>query len=392
MLPALVWHLVRRLPRLVVVSWLLVTAVFVMVHVAPGSPVIHLAADHEMSRQAVVLQASRLGIDDPFGVRYGRYLADLVRGDLGASLSLYPRSVLGIIAERLPRTVALLGFATLLAFAAGYRTGRWAAWRHNTPGDRIVTVTAVVATTVFVPWVAVSAIWLFAFRLGWLPSGRMTTPAVWRDAPWSANTVLGWIVLTLACGAAGIIVARAVRRRQTGSRWHAYAVVVMGWAPSVAVVAGPLGPYVVDIVRHAALPTLTIAVLGFGATALLVRTAMLESLTADHVIVAKLIGLDDDSIRNRHVARVAAQPIAASLVLAIAGVVGGSVVFETVFSWPGLGMTLLQSAVVGDVPLVVGSLLAYTIVFVVLHALLEFVQPWLDPRVGVGPTTRPMPS
>lgn len=389
------WCLLRRVPQMLVVLWLLVTIVFVVVHLSPGDPTLHLALDHELPRQARLLQQQRLGLDDPILVRYGRYLASLATGDLGVSLSRYPHSVASIIAERLPRTLALLGAATAIAFVAGFAVGRWAAWRHGRLADHVTTSLSVLATTVFVPWVAFSAIWLFAFGLGWLPSGRMITPAVWRDAAWTVNQVLMVamlfaLVVAVLVGGALVIWARA-RSATLVARARVAAVAaatVMALAASVAAVH-PMRPYVMDIVWHTVLPTLTVTVLAFGATALLTRTAMLEAMGADHVTVARAHGLDERVVRHQHVVRVSLQPLAASLVLAAAGVVGGSVVFESIFSWPGLGMTLMDAAVAGDIPLVVGSLMMYAVVFLVLHAVLEIVQPMLDPRLrgDTGRTT-----
>jgi len=395
MLQRQVWNLVVRIPQMLLVLWLLVTIVFVTVNLAPGDPTLHLALDPEAPREVRLLQQQRLGLDQPLITRYGRYVAALAVGDLGLSMSLYPRSVAGIIAERLPRTVALLGTATVLAFFGGFAVGRWAAWRRGSAVDHATSVVSVFLTTAFVPWIAFTSIWLFAFELGWLPSGRLVTPAVWRDAPWSANEVIATIAVRsgVLLGAIGAVmvamhVARVwwpavVIRRLRGSAVVA-AIAVFAWSW----IGHPMMSLVADILRHAILPTITLTVLAFGATALLTRTAMLEVVASDHVAVAVAHGLDDRVVRNRHVARVALQPLGASLVLSAAGVVAGSIVFETIFSWPGLGMTFMNAAVSGDVPLVVGVLLTYAVVFLVLHLILELAQPFLDPRVAkrVGPS------
>ncbi|MEX2563477.1 MAG: ABC transporter permease [Nitriliruptoraceae bacterium] len=378
-----------RIPQMLVVLWLLVTIVFVTVALAPGDPTLHLALDPEVPREARLLQQQRLGLDQSLMVRYGRYVGSLAVGDFGVSMSLYPRSVTGIIAERLPRTVALLGTATVLAFVAGFTVGRWAAWRRGTTVDHVTSVVSVAVTTAFVPWVAFTAIWLFAFEFGWLPSGRLVTPALWRDAPWSANEVIATIVARSGVVLGVVLITMAVLRILRG--WLrpkvvrflrgaavALTITVFGWSW----IAHPMRSLAADIVWHAILPTITLTVLAFGATALLTRTAMLEAITSPHVAVAAAHGLDDRVVRNRHVARVALQPLGASLVLSAAGVVAGSIVFETIFSWPGLGMTFMAAAVSGDVPLVVGVLVTYAIVFLVLHVVLEIVQPMLDPRVA----------
>jgi peptide/nickel transport system permease protein len=378
-------RIASRLAQMVLVLWLVVTIVFAAVHLAPGDPTLHLALDPRLPPAARQLQIERLGLDQPLRMQYTTYLAGVATGDLGVSTSLYPREVGEIIRQRMPRTIALLGFATLFAFGAGFVLGKWMAWRHGSVAEQGTTLVAVLLYTAFPPWVALLMIWLFAFRLGWFPSGRFLTPAVWRDAPWEANavflTLFAFVGAAVLAGAA--ILALAAR---PGAAWARRATLVSGATILVASSAGwwashPMRHYALDIAWHTALPTLTLTLLAFGATALLTRTTLLDVMQEDHVLTARAKGLPERTVRSRHIARPALSPIVASLVLGFGGVVTGSIVFETVFSWPGLGLTFLDAAVQGDVPLTVGVLISYGIVLLALHVVVDVTQVLLDPRV-----------
>ena len=113
----------------------------------------------------------------------------------------------------------------------------------------------------------------------------------------------------------------------------------------------PAWPYVWDIAHHTMLPVLTLGLVAFGATMLLTRSAMLETLGEDYIMTARAKGLPDWQIRDRHAARNAMLPVTTSLVLALAFVIGGGIVTETIFSWPGMGLIFLQAIAVSDIPL-----------------------------------------
>ncbi len=374
-----------RLLQALFTLWLLVTVVFLTVQFAPGDPTLHLALHPDLPPAARQVQIERLGLDQPVHVQYGRYLAGLLVGDLGVSATLYPRDVGAVIAQRLPRTIALLGLATLAAFGIGLVAGRWAAWRRGTPADTGSTVVAVFLHTAFPPWVALMAIWVFAFELGWFPSGRFLTPSVWRDAPWSSTQVFahlfaGATMLAAALAVVWVVASGVDRPRVRRVARTAGIVVVLAIATAVSVLH-PMRTLAANILWHTALPTFTLTVLAFGATMLLTRTSMLETLEQDHVLVARARGLPERVVRRDHVARPAMNPIVASLVLSLAGLVTGSIVFEAVFSWPGLGLTFVDAAIGGDVPLATGIVLTYGIMLLVAHVALDLVQVRIDPRL-----------
>ncbi|MEX2487536.1 MAG: ABC transporter permease [Nitriliruptoraceae bacterium] len=371
-----------RLVQMALVLWLLATTVFVVIRLAPGDPTLHLALDPSLPPAARQLQVERMGLDLPLWGQYVTYLGGLVTGDLGVSMHEYPREVTDIIAERLPRTVALVVVATVAAFALGVVVGRWTAWRRDSHADRTVTGLLVFAATAFPPWVAYLMIWVFAYELGWLPSGRFLTPEVWRDAPVTVSSVFLALGATAALVAVGAVVAALARARELATP---RAVVVI----SVTLVAGVLGVWAMhparhfaaDLLWHAMLPTVTLTLLTLGPAALLMRSAMVTTTNTDTVLYARARGLGERLVRNRHAARLALPPVIAAFALNLAGVVTGSLVFERVFSWPGLGTTFVDAAVAGDAPLASGIIVTYGVVLVGMHLLLEGAQWALDPRL-----------
>jgi peptide/nickel transport system permease protein len=162
----------------------------------------------------------------------------------------------------------------------------------------------------------------------------------------------------------------------------------LGIAVVVGLVAfwfvSPAWVYVRDIAWHTMLPVITLGLVAFGATMLLTRSAMLETLAEDYIMTARAKGIPDNIIRDRHAARNAMLPVATSLVLALAFVIGGGIVTETIFSWPGMGLVFLQAIAVSDIPLAVGALSITGILALVGHLVADILYAVLDPRIRIG--------
>ena len=131
------------------------------------------------------------------------------------------------------------------------------------------------------------------------------------------------------------------------------------------------------------LPVITLGLVAFGATMLLTRSAMLETLGEDYILTARAKGLPDNVIRDRHAARNALLPVTTSLVLALAFVIGGGIVTETVFSWPGMGLIFLQAINVSDIPLAVGALSITGVLALFGHLAADIMYAVLDPRIRI---------
>ena len=230
-------------------------------------------------------------------------------------------------------------------------------------------------------------IWLFAFKAGWFPIGKFLDPVVWRDAPTDANAVFNRMILTAIAVSVVVFLAFffTTRRRvpgalfiQGGSVAASVLVVVGVWLASGA------GYLAWDIITHMALPVFTLALISFAGTMLLTRNSMLETMREDYVMAARAKGLPESQIRDRHVARNALLPVVTSFVFSLAFAVDGGVIIESIFSWPGMGQTLVSAAVSEDLPLAVGAFVFVGIFVLLAHLAADILYVYLDPRIRMG--------
>jgi peptide/nickel transport system permease protein len=151
--------------------------------------------------------------------------------------------------------------------------------------------------------------------------------------------------------------------------------VLLYWVPS------GLGRYALNILHHLSLPVLTLTLINFAGTMLLTRNSMLETLREDYITTARAKGLPDHVIRDRHAARNAMLPVVTTFVFSLAAAIGGGVLTETVFSWPGMGSTLIEAAQVQDVPMIMGGLVFVGSLTLLAHLVADVLYALLDPRI-----------
>ncbi len=332
-----------------------------------------------------------MGLTGSLFSQYVTYMKNFFTGNLGISFSEYPREVTSIIGERLPRTLALFLFATLLSFWLGFKAGKLIAWRRGTKLETAMTTTGVFFQTVFYPWFALMMIWAFAFGLGWFPIGKFLTVDKWFDAPpgVEANGVFNRMLITaLIVGL--VLVAVEIIGRRSHDRKRGRQLI---WAGRILLIGGLLiwwttvwseqVPFALDIGWHLLLPTITLSLIGYGATMLLTRASMLETLREDFILTARAKGVPDKVIRDKHAARNALLPVTTSLVLSLAFLIGGGVITETVFSWPGMGATLLSAAIQEDIPLTIGAFAFIAVLVLTAHLIIDIMYMYLDPRIRV---------
>ena len=318
--------IVRRLLQSVIVMLGVTLLSFVALHLA-GDPtflyVSERASTEEIERARVLL-----GFDKPLPEQYLSYLSGLVRGDLGTSLrSRQP--ALDMVAERLPATLELTFFALLLAIGLSLPIGIISATRRGTPID--------------------SGIMFFAM-IG------QSMPSFW----------LG-IMLILFVGLALKILP------------------ISGHIPVIApLLQGDLNTAITNIpsaVQHLILPGVTIATFSLARNSRLIRSAMLEVLAQDYVQTARSKGLPNRSITLRHAFRNALIPVVTILGLEFGFLLGGVVVTETVFSWPGVGRLVFNAINQRDIPLVQASVVVFSLMFVVINLVVDLLYARLDPRI-----------
>jgi peptide/nickel transport system permease protein len=375
----------RRLFQGLVLLVVFLALVYLLLEAQPGDISQQLIANPELPPEAQQMLRESLGLDQPLAVRTFNYVVNFFQGDLGFSFTQFPSTVSSLIIERLPRTIVLFLSATLVAYYMGFTLGKIMAWRRGRATETALTLGGVAGYTVFYPWFAIIMLWFFGFILGWVPLGKFIDVGEWTGAPQSANQVfLRMIVSAFAVGLVAValkVVARRLRTESLQRRvWRiGFWVIVTGYVGYWWL--SPLRPYVGDILHHTALPVLTLASVAFAGVMLLTRSSMLETLREDYILTARAKGLADRAIRDEHAARNALLPVVTSLVLALAFVISGGIITETVFSWPGLGQMLLGATLLEDVPLATGTLGIIGILALLGHLVADIAYMYLDPRI-----------
>lgn len=314
-----------RLLQTALVLWVVATLLFLIFRLMPGNPLVAyidptFTADMERALKR------QFGLDQPLYVQYGIYLQNLVRGEFGRSF-FSREPVSQVLAQVLPNTLALTLSALALAYVVGIFGGAVLAARRGTwvEGWGIPAVLATRAAPEF--WVGMLALAIFSFNLKWFPSTGATSP---------------------------------------GSMYTSW------WAQVRSV----------DFVRHLTLPAVTLALYLQGLPTLLMRNTMLEVMDEDFITFCRMRGLPERSILLRHAARNALLPVVTAFALGVGYAIGGNVIVETVFSWPGLGRALIRAVAGKDYPVAQAAFFFIAVVMIVMNFLADVLYSVLDPRVS----------
>lgn len=294
---------------------------FLLIHMAPGDPVVALAGESGDAEYYAFMRA-KFGLDQPLPAQLATYAGNVVRGDFGTSY-IHGRAALDVILERLPATLLLTGTALAVSTAVGLALGVAAASRRG--GVRDVTVTTVslglYAAPVF--WVAQLAVLLVALRLQWVPVQGMTT---------ARTTATGWV-------------------------------------------------HVADVAHHLLLPALVLAAAELAAVARLTRAGLVDELDRDYVRTARGKGVPEHLVLLRHALRRALLPVVTVVGGRVGHLVSGAVIVEVVFGWPGIGQLLLSSMQNRDTPIVLGVFFIVALAVIIANLLTDLVYGLLDPRI-----------
>ncbi len=310
-----------------VLIFLTVALNFFLPRAMPGSPLAYLAGEDVGLMSAEVRREvlARHALDLPLGTQFARYLGNLVRGDLGHSYQR-GRPVAEIIAERLPWTLLLTATSLVLSTLIGVALGAWAAWRRGQSSDLSLLLVVMFFRSMPSFWIAVILVAVFAVGLGWFPIYGAYTP---------------WLVAT-------------------------------GWER------------VLNVLRHLALPVLSLTLIGSAETFLVMRYAMLDVLGEDYIATARAKGLSERVVLYKHALRNALLPVATVFMLNLGFTVSGATVIETVFAYPGLGRLMYEAVLSRDYPLLQASFLVVTLAVVLANLLADLLYPLLDPRVRLS--------
>ena len=377
-------YLSRRVTQMALTLFLIFTVTFVLVQAQPGDYASFYALNPDLPPDVKEQMRATFGLDRPVWQQYLLHMRNTVTGNFGVSFGHFPRPVLDVLAERLPRTIVLFGSATAASVYIGFLLGKAIAWRRGGFLEYTATISGTVLFTAFTPAFALMMIWLFAFRLGWLPVGKFLDPLVWRDADITSTSVFSFMLVTAVAfvAFASLVLFVSGRAERTGRRWPAILALVAGaLAAALGWGLSGIGPLALDIVRHMVLPVATLTLISFAGTMLLTRNSMLETVREDYVTAARAKGLPDGQVRDRHAARNALLPVVTSLIYSLIFALDGSVIIESVFSWPGIGLTLLEAVRSEDLPLVMGAIVFIGFLSLLSHLIVDVLYVYLDPRI-----------
>ncbi len=242
--------------------------------------------------------------------------------------------------------------------------------------------------SIFTPWFALIMMWLFSYTLKWFPLGKFLDPKVWRKlpagSPINANLIFNQMILTatIACLllVAIYFITRKLNPNHAARLFSGSAVLVIGGA-LILWSLNPYGYLAADILHHLILPVMTLTLINFSFTMLLTRTTMLETLREDYIMAARAKGLSERTVRDHHAARNALLPVFTSFIINLPFIMAGGIITETIFSWPGMGLTLLQAANAGDTPMIMGAWLFIGALSLLSHLVADLAYLFLDPRI-----------
>jgi peptide/nickel transport system permease protein len=311
---------------MVVVVFAIIVVNFLLIHAAPGDPASVIAGQSGAADPKFIEQLRHeFGLDRPLYEQLWIYVRNVASFDLGFS-HRQQRPVLDLIMERLPATLLLTGTAFAFAVLAGISLGTAAARRVGSWADSLITVVALAfyATPIF--WVGLMLVLVFSVWLGWLPSFGMTT---------------------------------------VGADLHGFAVIADG-------------------ARYLILPSLTLGLFYMGVYARLVRASMLEVADQDFVKTARAKGASEGRILRRHVLRNALLPVVTFAGIQAGQLIGGSILVETVFAWPGIGRLAFDALLARDYALLLGVFLCTSVLVVLFNLITDLLYVAIDPRVGLS--------
>lgn len=298
---------------------------FFLLQLAPGDAADVMAGEAgAATEETMAMLRQRFGLDLPVLQQLYAYLSNLAQGSLGFS-PRYNLPVATLIGQRLPGTLLLMGFALTIALALGVLLGTIMALNAGRWPDRILSVASLIFYSVPGFWIGLMLIVLFSVTLGWLPSGGSET---------------------IGAG-------------------------LTGW------------PAVLDRLRHMVLPATSLALFYVAIYARLARASMIEAASQDFVRTAAAKGLAPVTIALRHTLRNALLPVTTMAGMHFGGILGGAVVVETVYSWPGLGRLAFEAVMRRDFNVLLGVLLLSSLLVIFVNMVVDLVQAWLDPRIEV---------
>ncbi len=317
--------LLRRSLQALLLILIVLTITFFLLHLAPGDP-LDKYYHPDISPETVEMIREQLGLDKPVVVQYFKWMGSFVRGDFGMSLR-YDRPVRSLLADAIPNTLRLTVAALLLHVVIGVFLGIFSAVKRYTIFDRLNTVGALFIYSIPSFWLALMLILLFSLKLGLLPSSHMQS----LDA-----MELGGFALFA------------------------------------------------DSLRHLVLPAVVLGVASAASMARYMRGSMLDVLREDYIRTARAKGLSERSVMLKHALKNAALPIVTIIGLSLPFLLGGAVVVEKIFSWPGMGRLAVDAIYARDYPVVLACNFVVATMVILGNLLADVAYALIDPRITIA--------
>ncbi len=334
--------ILRRLFLMVPLMIGITLIAFLISHSVPGDPVAAHLSQKAMEDPVIVAQfRAQWGLDKPLWEQYIIYLSKLVQGDMGTSIRTH-RPVLDDLRQFLPASAELAVGATLFGLLVGIPFGIISAIKQDKLIDHVVRVVSLVGVSAPVFWLALISLYVFYFRLGWLPGPGRLDPGMELDVK---ATITGIYVIDS---------------------------LLRGDFPTLGVA-----------LKHLVLPVLVLGSSTLGIVTRMTRSSVLEVLTQDYVRTARSKGLTERAVLTRHVLRNSLIPTITVIGLSFGGILAGTVLTETIFTWPGIGRYAYQSCITLDFPAIMGVSILIAIIFSVVNLLVDISYAFLDPRLRV---------
>lgn len=330
------YYLIRRLFLLVFVIFGLFTFTFFISHILPGNPA-RLHAGHHATREAIEAITRRWGLDKPVWEQYIIYLKGLVRGDLGDSLQSQ-RPVLSDLMVYFPATFELTTTSIIITILVGIPLGTISATKKDTVLDHISRLfsTTGVATPTF--WLALLLQLLFYRNLSWLPfGGRLPQGMV------PPRHITGLYILD-------------------------------------SLLTGNLRAFLAST-RHIIMPAICLSYVSLATVTRMLRATMLEAMDQDYVKTSRAMGLSERRVLYKYALKNALIPVITLVALSYGGMLGGTLLIESVFAWPGIGYYATQGILTLDFPAIMGTTLLFGFIYIIVNLLTDMLYVFVDPRV-----------
>jgi ABC-type dipeptide/oligopeptide/nickel transport system permease component len=328
-------YLLKRLAGTIPVVLLISLLVFSLIHAAPGDPTLMLLGE-ETNAEEVAKAQQRWGLDQPLYIQYLKFLWSVLQGEFGRSFK-FAEPVTAVIKSRLPATIELAIFSIIIATLLAIPLGVWAGARPNSWIDNIGTTCGLFGISMPSFWLAIMLILLLAGILNILPTSGRSTYGV------AGPEITGFYLFD------------SLLQKNWNAAW--------------------------DALTHIFMPALALGVNMLGILMRVTRSAVLEVMNEEYVTTARAKGLAEKNVVWHHVTSNALIPVITVVGLELGTLLSGSIIVETVFSWPGSGSLLISALNARDYPLVTGLVMTYTTAFVAINLIIDGLYAVIDPRI-----------